>query len=79
MAETANKTAKNTMQSGNTVQLDSHAAASLRYIRASMEAAASLAVPGSAGIASGIIGSIATVLSALPGLYQHWLAIWLAA
>jgi hypothetical protein len=79
VAQTADKTAKNALQPGNTVQLDSHAAASLRYIRASMEAAASLAVPGSAGIASGIIGSIATVLSSLPGLYQHWLAIWLVA
>jgi hypothetical protein len=77
--KTADKTARNTMQSGNTVQLDSHAAASLRYIRASMEAAASLAVPGSAGISSGIIGSIATALSALPALREHWLAIWLAA
>jgi hypothetical protein len=67
------------MQTGNTVQLDSHAAASLRYIRASMEAAASLAVPGSAGIASGIIGSVATALSSLPALQEHWLAIWLAA
>jgi hypothetical protein len=79
VAQAANKPAKDAMQSGNTVQLDSHAAASLRYIRASMEAAASLAVPGSAGIASGVIGSIATVLSAIPALYEHWLPIWLAA
>jgi hypothetical protein len=79
VAQAVNKPAKDAMQSGNTVQLDSHAAASLRYIRASMEAAASLAVPGSAGIASGVIGSIATVLSAIPALHEHWLPIWLVA
>lgn len=71
--------AKTTMQPDNTVRLDSQAAASLRYIRASMEAAAALAVPGSAGIASGIVGSIATVLSTVPALREYWLPIWLAA
>ena len=36
------------MQPANTVRLDNHAVASLRYIRSSMEAAGSFAVPGSA-------------------------------
>jgi hypothetical protein len=67
------------MQSSNTVQIDSHAVASLRYIRASMEAAASLAVPGASGIASGIVGLAAAVLSSIPGLQQHWLLIWIVA
>jgi hypothetical protein len=67
------------MQSANTVQLDSHAAATLRYIRASMESAASLAVPGSTGIASGTVGLLAAILSAVPALHPHWLIIWLLA
>ncbi|HEY7640384.1 MAG TPA: hypothetical protein VH814_11710 [Steroidobacteraceae bacterium] len=67
------------MPSPNTVQLDSHAAATLRYIRASMESAASLSVPGSTGIASGIVGLLAAVVSSLPTLRPHWLIVWLLA
>lgn len=63
----------------NTVHIDSHAAATLRYIRASMEAAASLAVPGSAGHAMGAIGIVAAVLSSTSSLRAYWLAIWLIA
>jgi len=70
---------KNTMHSANTVQLDSHAAATLRYIRASMESAASLAVPGSTGIASGTVGLLATIISLLPAMRPHWLIVWLVA
>ena len=67
------------MHSANTVQLDSHAAATLRYIRASMESAASLAVPGSTGFASGIVGLLATIVSSLPALRPYWLVVWLVA
>jgi hypothetical protein len=67
------------MQSADTVQIDSHAAATLRYIRASMEAAASLAVPGSAGIAMGAVGLSAAALSSTAALHSHWFGIWLAA
>jgi hypothetical protein len=63
----------------NTVRLDSHAAGTLRYIRASMEGAVSLAVPGSAGIVLGIIGFITAALTSAPNLHEHWLAIWLGA
>jgi hypothetical protein len=70
---------KKTIQSGNTVQIDSHAVATLRYIRASMEAAASLAVPGSTGIAAGIVGLLAAVIASIPSLQEHWLVIWLIA
>lgn len=65
------------MQSADTVQLDSHAAATLRYIRASMESAVSLAVPGSTGIASGVVGVLAAIVSSVPMLRPHWLIIWL--
>jgi hypothetical protein len=62
-----------------TVPLDSHAAATLRYIRASMDAAGTLAVPGSAGVAMGTIGLFAGALASTPPLRDHWLAMWLAA
>lgn len=67
------------MRAADMVQLDSHAAASLRYIRASMESAASLAVPGSTGIASGIVGLSAAIVSSVPALRPHWLVVWLLA
>ena len=63
----------------STVSLDSHAAATLRYIRASMEGAASFVVPGSAGIVLGAIGVLATALSCVPGLREHWFEIWIIA
>jgi hypothetical protein len=65
---------------GNTtVRLDSHAAATLRYIRSSMEGAVLLAVPGSAGIVLGTIGLLAMALCLAPGLSKYWLGIWLGA
>ncbi|HWG30772.1 MAG TPA: hypothetical protein VN676_09500 [Steroidobacteraceae bacterium] len=67
------------MRSANTVQIESHAAATLRYIRASMDGAASVAVPGSAGIAMGSVGLLATALSYVPSLHEHWFGIWLVA
>jgi hypothetical protein len=62
-----------------TVALDSHAAATLRYIRASMDAAGTLAVPGSAGVAMGTIGLFAAAFASTPPLRAHWLAVWLTA
>jgi hypothetical protein len=66
-------------KSQDTVQLDFHAAATLRYIRDCMEGAASLVVPGSAGIALGAIGLLSAVLSSTPSLHDYWLQIWLLA
>ncbi|MBS0380412.1 MAG: hypothetical protein JSS29_18175 [Proteobacteria bacterium] len=63
----------------DTASLNTHAAATLRYIRASMEAAATLTVPGSAGIAMGVTGVAASVLSQTRALAPHWLAVWLCA
>ncbi len=63
----------------NTVTLDSHATATLRYIRASMEGAATLTVPGSAGIAMGSVGCAAAVLSQTSALRPYWLDVWLIA
>lgn len=62
-----------------TVNIDSHALGTLRYIRASMEAAGSVAVPGAAGIAMGTIGVLAAVAASLPEWRAYWLGIWLIA
>ncbi len=63
----------------NTVAMDSHALGTLNYIRASIEAAGSFAVPGIAGIAMGAVGVVATVIASIPGFGGYWLEIWLAA
>ncbi len=67
------------MPSAKTVSLDMHAMATLRYIRESMDAAGSVAVPGSAGIAMGVVGLAAMALSLTRDLAPHWFAIWVAA
>ncbi len=63
----------------STVQFDSHALSTLRYIRNSMEAAASVAVPGSAGIMMGTVGIAASACTFATSLAEHWFAIWLIA
>lgn len=63
----------------NTVALDTHALGTLQYIRASIDAAGLLAVPGSAGVAMGAVGILAALLVSLKALAPHWLEIWLIA
>jgi len=67
------------MPTSSPVMMDSHAIATLRYIRASMDAAATVAVPGSAGLAVGSIGVLAAALALSPALHSVWLLIWLVA
>lgn len=67
------------MRSNNTVALDSHALGTLNYIRASIDAAGAFAVPGTAGIAMGVVGVVAAGVASIPALAGHWLLIWLAA
>jgi hypothetical protein len=67
------------MRQTNTVPIESQAAATLRYIRASMEAAATITVPGSAGIVMGLIGLGAAVLATTAALRPYWLPVWLVA
>ena len=67
------------MHTAQTVTMESHAAATLQYIRTSMDAAVSIAVPGTAGLVMGSVGVLAAVLSELPALRAHWLIIWLSA
>lgn len=44
-----------------------------------MEGAVSLAVPGSAGIALGVIGLVTAAISSTAAWHPYWLAIWLCA
>ena len=71
------KLGKPSMQSA--IPIDSHAATTLRYIRASMDAAASVAVPGSTGTGMGLVGLLATALTSSPALHPYWLSIWVAS
>lgn len=66
------------MRPSGTVMIDSHALATLRYIRTSMDAARTVAVPGSAGIGVGAIGVAAAILSS-GALRPYWLSTWLCA
>ncbi len=63
----------------NTVALDTHALGTLQYIRASIDAAGLLAVPGSAGIAMGAVGILTALLVSLKPLAAYWLQVWLIA
>ncbi|HTV50157.1 MAG TPA: hypothetical protein VME21_03155 [Steroidobacteraceae bacterium] len=67
------------LSEGNTVALDMHALGTLQYIRAAIDAAGVLAVPGSAGIAMGCVGVAAALLAAHPAFAPHWLLIWVIA
>lgn len=59
--------------------LHAHALGNLKFIRSSMEAAGSLAVPGIAGSVMGLVGLVAALLVAIPELQSYWLGIWLIA
>ena len=67
------------LSASNLVEIDTHAAATLQYIRSSMEAATAITVHGAAGVAMGMIGLLAMALSVIPGLAAHWLGIWLTS
>lgn len=61
------------------VPIESRALGTLSYIRASIDAASSLAVPGLAGIVMGAIGAAAALITYVPALRGYWLAVWLIA
>ncbi len=68
------------MRPSPTVSIESHAAATLRYIRASMEAAGgTVAVSGSASTTAGIVGLAAAVIASTSTLRPYWLDVWLWA
>jgi hypothetical protein len=61
------------------VPIESRALGTLSYIRSSIDAASSLAVPGLAGIVMGVIGVAAAVLTYTPLLDSYWLPTWFSA
>ena len=61
------------------VAIESRALGTLAYIRASIESAGSMDVPGMAGIVMGVIGLLASVVVSTPRAAPHWLGIWLSA
>jgi hypothetical protein len=61
------------------VPIESRALGTLSYIRASIDAASSFAIPGLAGIVMGAIGAAAALLTWVPPFRGHWLAVWLIA
>ncbi len=67
------------MQSDFPIPIESRALGTLAYIRRSIDASASMAVPGTAGVVMGVIGLLAAVLSSLPVWVAHWPRIWLCA
>ena len=70
---------RESMQSNRPVPIESRALNTLSYIRASIDAASSLAVPGLAGIVMGAIGAVATLLTYVPAIAGYWLTVWLIA
>jgi hypothetical protein len=67
------------MQTNRPVPIESRALGTLSYIRASIDAASSLAVPGLAGIVMGAIGAAAALLTYVPAIRALWLTVWLVA
>jgi hypothetical protein len=73
------ESATRVMPNNNPVPIESRALGTLSYIRSSIDAASSLAVPGLAGIVMGIIGVAAAVLTYTPLLDSYWLPTWFSA
>lgn len=67
------------MQTNRPVPIESRALGTLSYIRASIDAASSLAVPGLAGIVMGAIGAAAALITYVPAIENYWLTVWLVA
>src|SRR5512138_2957469 len=67
------------MQPNRPVPIESRALGTLSYIRASIDAASSLAVPGLAGIVMGAIGAAAALLTCVPVIGGYWLTVWMLA
>src|SRR4051812_48572399 len=65
--------------SNRPVPIESRALNTLSYIRASIDAASSLAVPGLAGIVMGALGAAAALLTYVPAIARYWLSVWLIA
>jgi hypothetical protein len=67
------------MQSEIPIQIETRALGTLAYIRKSIEASGSLAVPGMAGVVMGSIGLLAALAASTAQLAPRWPAIWMIA
>lgn len=67
------------MQSNFPISIETRALGTLAYIRRSIDASASMAVPGMAGVVMGAIGLLAAVLASVPRWSMYWLQIWMVA
>jgi hypothetical protein len=67
------------MQPDFPIPIETRALGTLAYIRRSIDASTSMAVPGTAGVVMGLIGLAAAVLSSLPHWGTYSLRIWMCA
>ncbi len=67
------------MQPDFPIPIESRALGTLAYIRRSIDASASMAVPGMAGVVMGVIGLLAASTASVPHLSRYWLRIWVCA
>lgn len=67
------------MNPRNPIPIESRALGTLAYIRASIDAAGSLMVPGHAGIVMGSVGIVAATLASFSPFADDWLRLWIVA
>jgi hypothetical protein len=67
------------MQSEFPISIETRALGTLTYIRRSIDASASMAVPGMAGVVMGTIGVLAAALASVPHWSLYWLRIWIGS
>ncbi|HTV95321.1 MAG TPA: hypothetical protein VME42_04945 [Steroidobacteraceae bacterium] len=67
------------MQPDFPIPIETRALGTLAYIRRSIDASASMAVPGMAGVVMGAIGMLAAILASMPHWASFWLLIWASA
>jgi hypothetical protein len=61
------------------VAMDAHVLGTLKFIRKSIETSGAIPIPGTAGLAMGVIGLMACSAASLPMLRAQWQMIWLIA
>ncbi len=67
------------MQPDFPISIETRALGTLAYIRRSIDASASMAVPGMAGVVMGVIGLLAASMASAPPWSRYWLRIWICA
>jgi hypothetical protein len=65
------------MQSDVPIPIQARALGTLAYIKRSIEASGSMAVPGTTGVLMGCIGMLAAIAASTPRWAPHWAAIWM--